>query len=128
MLALRILIAQSTLKINKLLDQNLTFRLHHKMLIEENKWRAVRYGLDGKMIDFGKSREVPVRDLIRELLEFVDDIVDDLGSREEIGHIYTILERGTSADEQLQVWRKTGDINAVVDHLIEATMENVPCG
>jgi carboxylate-amine ligase len=114
-------------KVNKLLDQNLTFRLHHKMLIEENKWRALRYGLDGKMIDFGKSREVPVRDLIRELLEFVDDVVDDLGSREEIDHIYVILERGTSADEQLQVWQKTGDIKAVVDHLIEATMENVPC-
>ena len=115
-------------KVNKLLDQNLTFRLHHKMLIEENKWRALRYGLDGKMIDFGKSREVPVRDLIRELLEFVDDVVDDLGSRKEIGHIYVILERGTSADEQLQVWRETGDIKAVVDRLIEATMENVPCG
>jgi glutamate---cysteine ligase / carboxylate-amine ligase len=114
-------------KVNKLLDQNLTFRLHHKMLIEENKWRAIRYGLDGKMIDFGKSREVPVRDLIRELLEFVDDVVDELGSRHEISHIYTILERGTSADEQLQVWRKTGDIKAVVDRLIEATMENVPC-
>jgi glutamate---cysteine ligase / carboxylate-amine ligase len=113
-------------KVNKLLDQNLTFRLHHKMLIEENKWRAARYGLDGKMIDFGKSREVPVRDLIRELLEFVDDVVDDLGSRDEIGNIHTILERGTSADEQLQVWRDTGDIKAVVDRLIEATMENVP--
>jgi carboxylate-amine ligase len=71
---------------------------------------------------------VPVRDLIRELLEFVDDVVDDLGSREEIGNIYSILERGTSADEQLQVWRDTGDIKAVVDHLIEATMENVPYG
>jgi carboxylate-amine ligase len=80
------------------------------------------------MIDFGKSREVPVRDLIRELLEFIDDVVDDLGSREEISHIYRILERGTSADEQLQVWRKTSDINAVVDHLIEATVENVPGG
>ena len=115
-------------KINKLIDQNLTFRLHHKMLIEENKWRALRYGLDGKMIDFGKSREVPIRDLIRELLEFVDDVVDELGSRAEIGNIYTILERGTSADEQLQVWRDTGDIKAVVDRLIEATMENVPRG
>jgi len=70
---------------------------------------------------------VPVRDLIRELLEFVDDVVNDLGSRKEISHIYTILERGTSADEQLQVWRKTGDLNAVADHLIEATMENVTC-
>jgi carboxylate-amine ligase len=113
-------------KFNELLDQNLTFCLHHKMLIEENKWRAVRYGLDGKMIDFGKRREVPIRDLIRELLTFVDDVVDDLGSRQEIEHIHTILERGTSADEQLSVWRETGDIKAVVDHLIEKTMENVP--
>jgi len=113
-------------KVDRLLDQNLTFRLHHKMLIEENKWRAVRYGLDGKMIDFGKGEEVPIRDVIRELLHFVDKVVDDLGSRQEINHIYTILERGTSADEQLRVWRETGDIKSVVDHLIEMTMENVP--
>src|SRR5215207_3705091 len=113
-------------KVNKLLDQNLTFRLHHKMLIEENKWRAVRYGLDGKMIDFGKGAEVPVRDLIRELLEFVDDVVDDLRSRKEIRHIRTILDRGTSADEQLRIWDETEDMNAVVDRLIELTMENVP--
>ena len=111
--------------LDKLLNQNLTFRLHHKMLIEENKWRAVRYGLDGKMIDFGKGKEGPVRGHIRELLHFVDDVVDELGSRNEIEHIYTILERGTSANEQLQVWREIGDIKAVVDRLIERTMENV---
>jgi carboxylate-amine ligase len=113
-------------KVDRLLDQNLTFRLHHKMLIEENKWRAVRYGLDGKMIDFGKGEEVPIRELIRELLHFVDKVVDDLGSRKEIEHIHTILARGTSADEQLRVWRETGDIKSVVDHLVEMTMENVP--
>jgi len=113
-------------KVNGLLDQNLTFRPHHKMLIEENKWRAVRYGLDGKMIDFGKGKEVPTRDVIREVLTFVDEVVDDLGSRAEIEHIHTILERGTSADEQLRVWRETGDFKAVVDHLIETTMEKVP--
>jgi carboxylate-amine ligase len=115
-------------KVNKLLDQNLTFRPHHKMLIEENKWRAVRYGLDGKMIDFGKGKEAPVRELIRELLEFVDDVIDDLRSRKEIRHIHTILERGTSADEQLRIWRETGDIKAVVDRLIQMTMQNVPDG
>jgi len=114
-------------KLDKLLEQNLTFRLHHKMLIEENKWRAVRYGLDGKMIDFGKGKEAPVRDCIRELLQFVDDVIDDLDSRKEIEHIYAILERGTSADEQLRVWREKGDIKAVVDRLIESTMENIPC-
>src|ERR1041384_2491817 len=113
-------------KVNQLLDQNLTFRLHHKMLIEENKWRAVRYGLDGKMIDFGKGEEVSIRHLIGELLEFVNDVIDGLGSRKEIEHIQTILARGTSADEQLRVWRETGDVKSVVDHLIGMTMENVP--
>jgi carboxylate-amine ligase len=78
------------------------------------------------MIDFGKQKEVPVRDLILELLEFVDDVLDDLGSRKEVEHIHTILERGTSADEQLQIYRETNDLRAVVDRLIERTMENVP--
>lgn len=113
-------------KLSKLIDKNLGFRLYRRMLIQENKWRAVRYGLEGKLIDFGKQTEVPVRDLILELLEFVDDVLDDLGSRKEIEHIHTILERGTSADEQLQVFRETNDLKAVVDRLIERTVENVP--
>ncbi|HEX8708587.1 MAG TPA: carboxylate-amine ligase [Pyrinomonadaceae bacterium] len=113
-------------KLNKLIDKNLGFRLYRRMLVQENKWRAVRWGLDGKMIDFGKQKEVPVRDLILELLEFVDDVLDDLGSRKEVEHVHTILERGTSADEQLRVYRETGDLKAVVDILIARTMENVP--
>lgn len=125
-IAIAALLQALVAKCNKLLDQNLTFQRHHKMLIEENKWRAVRYGLDGRMIDFGKGTEVPVPDLIRELVKFVEDVTDDLRSRKEIRHIQTILQRGTSADEQLQVWRDTGNINAVVDRLIERTMENVP--
>lgn len=115
-------------KLHFLIDKNLGFRLYRRMLIQENKWRAVRWGLDGKMIDFGKQKEVPARDLIRELLEFVDDVVDNLGSRKEIEHIHTILERGTSADEQLRVYHETNDINQVVDRLIELTQENVPQG
>ncbi|MGB9178036.1 MAG: carboxylate-amine ligase [Pyrinomonadaceae bacterium] len=113
-------------KLDKLIDRNLGFRLYRRMLIQENKWRAVRWGLDGKMIDFGKQKEVPVRDLIYELLEFVDDVLDELDSRKEVEHIHTILERGTSADEQLQVYRETNDLKAVVDRLIKNTMENVP--
>jgi carboxylate-amine ligase len=112
--------------LNKLIDKNLGFRLYRRMLIQENKWRAVRYGLDGKLIDFGKQTEVPVRSLVLELLEFVDDVVDELGSRKEIEHVHTILQRGTSADRQLQVYRETNDLKAVVDDLIELTMENVP--
>jgi glutamate---cysteine ligase / carboxylate-amine ligase len=78
------------------------------------------------LIDFGKQTEVPVRDLVLELLEFVDDVVDELGSRKEIEHVNTILERGTSADRQLQIYRETNDLTAVVDDLIKLTMENVP--
>jgi glutamate---cysteine ligase / carboxylate-amine ligase len=114
-------------KLNSLIDKNLGFRLYHRRLIQENKWRAVRYGLDGKLLDLGKQKEVPVKDLIHELLDFVDDVVDELGSRKELEHIYTILERGTSADEQLRVFEESGgDFNAVVDLLIKNTMENVP--
>jgi carboxylate-amine ligase len=78
------------------------------------------------MIDFGKQKEVPVPDLIRELLDFVDPVLDELGSRKEVEHVHTILERGTSADEQLRVFRETGDLKAVVDRLIELTVEHVP--
>jgi carboxylate-amine ligase len=113
-------------KLTKLIEKNLGFRLYRRMLIQENKWRAVRWGIDGKMIDFGKQKEVPTRDLILELLEFIDDVVDELGSRKEIEHIHTILERRTSAEEQLRVFEETKDLNAVVDRLIELTMENVP--
>jgi carboxylate-amine ligase len=113
-------------KLTMLIEKNLGFRLYRRMLIQENKWRAVRWGLDGKMIDFGKQKEVPTRDLILELLDFVDDVVDMLGSRKEIEHIHTILERRTSAEEQLRVYEETKDMKAVVDRLIELTMENVP--
>jgi carboxylate-amine ligase len=113
-------------KLDKLIEKNLGFRLYRRALIQENKWRAVRWGLEGKMIDFGKQKEVPVRDLILELLDFVDDVLDDLGSRKEVEHIHTILARGTSADEQLKVFSETNDLKAVVDLLIARTMENVP--
>ncbi|MFV0389808.1 MAG: carboxylate-amine ligase [Pyrinomonadaceae bacterium] len=114
-------------KLSHLMDKNLGFRLYHRRLIQENKWRAVRYGLDGKLLDLGKQKEVPVKDLINELLEFVDEEVEMLGSRNEIEHIYTIMERGTSADEQVKVYDETDhDLKAVVDRLILNTMENVP--
>jgi len=114
-------------KLNTLIEKNLGFRLYRRLLIQENKWRAVRYGLDGMMIDFGKQKEVPTRDLIHELLDFVDDVVDPLDSRKEIEHIHTIMQRGTSADEQLEVYNNSNnDLNAVVDRLIDRTMENVP--
>ena len=88
--------------------------IYRRALIEENKWRAARYGLDGKLIDFGKRAEVPMRDLALELLEFVDDVVDELGAASAVEYVHTILREGTSADRQLAVFRETGDLRAVV--------------
>ena len=89
-------------KIWKLRRDNLTFRIYPTAMIEENKWRAVRFGLDGKLIDFGKQHELPARELIREMFEwFLDDVVDELGSRQEVEYAFQILEHGTSADRQL---------------------------
>lgn len=106
--------------------RNITFRVYQRSLIEENRWRAARYGLDGKMIDFGKSTEVPSRQLIYELLELVEEEIDELGTADAIGPIYSILNNGTSADHQLRVFKETnGDFNAVVDHLVEETKAGV---
>ena len=113
-------------KLWKLRRDNMTFRVYPHDLIEENKWRAVRYGLDGKLIDFGKQEELPARDLISELIEwFIGDIIDELGSRQEVEYAYRILQEGSSADRQLATYQRTGDLKAVVDQLIQETSEGV---
>jgi carboxylate-amine ligase len=110
------------LKHYKMRKDNLTFRRYQLSLVEENKWRAMRYGIQGNLIDFGRQQQLPAKALLTELVEFVDDVVDDLGSRREIDHVFTILERGTSADQQVEIFNRSGgDLNAVVDWLIEET-------
>jgi carboxylate-amine ligase len=116
-------------KLWKMRRENVTFRTYSTDLIEENKWRAVRHGLGGKLIDFGKQQELPAGDLIRELLEwFIGDVVDELGSRAEVEYAYRILSEGSSADRQLETYRRTGDLKAVVDQLIAETEEGVVVG
>ncbi len=120
-IALAALIQATVAKLYKLYTANQGFRLYRRALIMENKWRASRYGLDGKLIDFGKQKEVPARDLVQEYLEFVDDVVGELGSREELNYIHKILEKGSGADRQLRVFQDTGDLKKVVDYIIEET-------
>lgn len=120
-IALAALIQAVTAKLYLLFRLNMGFRLYRRIYLNENRWRAARYGINGKMIDFGKQTEVPIRDLVLELLGFVDDVVDDLNSRSEIGYITKIMEMGTGADRQLQVFKETGDLKRVVDYIIEET-------
>ena len=108
-------------KLHRLYQRNQGFRFYRRALIEENKWRASRWGLEGKLIDFGKQTEVPMRELTLELLDFVDDVVDDLGSRSAVEYIHTILREGTSAERQIRVYEETKDLKAVVSHLVAET-------
>jgi carboxylate-amine ligase len=112
-------------KLHRLYTHNMGFRMYPRALVEENKWRAARWGIEGNLIDFGKQAEVPMRALGEELLSFVDDVVDDLGSREAVGPIHRILRHGTSAERQLRVYAETGDLKAVVRHLVAETRSGV---
>jgi carboxylate-amine ligase len=120
-IAIAALIQATACKLWHLHARNQDFRQYSRALLMENKFRAVRYGLDGKMIDFGKQTEVPARDLILEYLDFVSDAVDELGSHKEIGYIRTMLEQGSGADRQLRVFRETGSLKAVVDYMAAET-------
>ncbi len=112
----------------RLRRRNLGWRTYAPRLIRENKWRAMRFALDGKLIDFGKQEEVPERELALELLEVLDDVPDELGCRKEVDYLHTILDEGTSADRQLAVFERTGELKAVVDHLAAETIAGVPIG
>ena len=125
-LALAALCQATLAKLYKLHSNNQGFRLYRRLLIMENKWRAARYGLDGKLIDFGKQIEVPMRDLLYEYLHLIDDVVDELGSRNEINYLYRMLQEGTGADRQLRVYRESGgDLKKVVDYMIAETEAGV---
>jgi carboxylate-amine ligase len=104
-------------KIYKLRQQNLNFIQYPRPLINENKWRASRYGIDGRLIDFGKEEEVNTRVLIYELLDIVDDVVDELGSRHAIKWVSNMMDQGTGADRQLKVFEQTNDLAKVVDYI-----------
>jgi carboxylate-amine ligase len=111
-------------KIYKLRMQNLNFIIYNRALVNENKWRASRYGIDGNLIDFGKETEVNARALIHELLDFVDDVVDELGSRHYIQRTLDILENGTGADQQLKVYADTKDLVSVTDFVTNSFLKD----
>lgn len=125
-IALAALMQAIVMKLRKLLRQNTTFRMYRRRLLDENRWRASRYGIDGKLIDFGHKRESETRSLIHEILEFIAPEVDELGSHREMAHVERILNEGTGADRQLRVWEASGrDGRAVVDQIIAETYEGL---
>jgi len=124
-LAIAALIQAVVAKLFKLLDQNITFRVYRRRLLDENRWRASRYGIGGKLIDFGRETEVETKRLLDELLQFVSTEVGELGSEKEMAHIERIMREGTGADRQLAVYERTNDMRAVVDQIVHETYERL---
>jgi len=124
-LAIAALIQAVIAKLHKLLHQNITFRVYRRRLLDENRWRASRYGIDGKLIDFGKEAEVDTRSLLHELLDFVSTEIKEPGTEKEMAHIERIIREGTGADRQLAVWERAQDMKAVVDHIVGETYEGL---
>jgi glutamate---cysteine ligase / carboxylate-amine ligase len=124
-LAMAALIQAVIAKLYKLLRHNTTFRVYRRRLLDENRWRASRYGIEGKLIDFGREAEVETRSLLNELIEFVSTEVDELGSKREMAHIERIMREGTGADRQLATFQRTNDLKAVVDQIVAETYEGL---
>ena len=109
---------------------NQRWRIYLRMLIDENRWRAQRYGIDEGLADFGRRQIVPYAELLNEMLSLVADDAAHFGCEAELRHALTILERGTSAHRQRTVFRKavaagapqTAALDQVVDWLIAATV------
>jgi len=114
-----------TAKLYKLRNKNMNYIQYQRALINENKWRASRYGIDGYLIDFGKEEETNTRALIYELLDFVDDVVDELGCRSALNYIPIMLENGTGADRQLKIYEQTKSLESVVDYIGEQFLAGI---
>ncbi|HLX39522.1 MAG TPA: carboxylate-amine ligase [Ktedonobacteraceae bacterium] len=105
----------------------LTTPIFPRSLLDENKWRSMRYGMDAIIVDFAKNRTLSMRDSIHELLDFVVDVGDDLGTHDEMSYIRRLLvdPRGTGADRQIAIYQETGSIDAVIRYLMQQTMQGI---
>ena len=112
---------------------NQRWRKYSSMLVDENRWRAQRYGFDGGLVDFGKGDVVPYADLLEEIIWLIADHATALDCRAEVEHAREIVKRGTSAHRQIAIYEaavndgadKQEALAKVVDFLIE---ETVPAG
>ncbi len=114
----------------RLRRDNQRWRTYPRILINENRWRAQRYGVAGELVDFGKGELVPFADLLDELIDLVSEDAERLGCVAEVAHTRHIVARGTSADRQCRVFAEAVEngaeqrqaLDAVVDFLIAETV------
>ena len=109
--------------VHRLRRENQKWRVYSKMLINENRWRAQRYGMEKGLVDFGKSKLVPYKHLIDELIELVKEDASELGCIQEVQNIKNIYKAGTSADKQIKIFKneikKSGDTKLALENVVK---------
>ena len=109
--------------VHRLRRENQKWRVYSKMLINENRWRVQRYGMEKGLVDFGKSKLVPYKHLIDELIELVKEDASELGCIQEVQNIKNIYKAGTSADKQIKIFKneikKSGDTKLALENVVK---------
>ncbi|QBD77048.1 carboxylate-amine ligase [Ktedonosporobacter rubrisoli] len=126
-LALTALWQAIVVKLAHLYEQGKAVPIWKSRHIEENRWRAARYGLDAEFVDFSAQKRMSMREALSQLLDFVDDVIDQLGSHREMEHIRTLLNdpRGTGADRQIACYKESGDIQQVLHFLMQQSLQGL---
>lgn len=107
----------------RLRTHNQRWRIYARMLVDENRWRAQRYGIDEGLVDFGKGRVVPYRELLDELMGLVGEDARALGCEAELAQARAILERGTSAHHQVRVHNEALAAGATREEALKAVVD-----
>jgi glutamate---cysteine ligase / carboxylate-amine ligase len=114
----------------RLRRSNQRWRIYPRTLVAENRWLAQRHGVEGSLIDLGIPGQVPTKELVEEILGLVAEDAEALGCTKEVLHARTIVERGTSAERQLSVFREAkmsgldnqSALHKVVDQVLKETI------
>jgi glutamate---cysteine ligase / carboxylate-amine ligase len=115
-------------KINWLNQRDEILPMLSSHFIDENKWHVMRSGLSAEVVDFAQGQRLPICQSIHELLDFVDDVLDELGSRSEINYLRNLVDsaQGTGADRQIALYQQTGNTGDVIRFLMQQTMQGIP--
>jgi glutamate---cysteine ligase / carboxylate-amine ligase len=112
-------------KIHKLNKKGIYLNTQSRVLLNENKWRAARYGINAKLIDFEKENEDLFSSKIKDLLNFIEDVLPQLDSVEEVMLVHNILNKGTGADKQLEVYEKNEDFIELLNFMVKETAKGL---
>lgn len=122
--------------LTRLRRSNMKWRVYPRLLVQENRWLASRYGVNGRLVDLGKGEQTPFAVLLEEILELIEEDAVALDCVDEVHHARKIVERGSSATQQISVYEQAivggaseeEALKNVALHLIDETAADLPDG